>query len=191
MYANHRIMLVAVGALLCQSPAAIAQDEDFEEEDLERCIRTNRIQNTHVLDDYRNITGQYDAFVSVGMLEHVGPKNYADMFKQAYRMLDKRGVMVVHSIGRPKVMRHPNPWMEKYIFPGGYIPAASEVVPAIEQAGFWAGADFFAAVGGHHDNSWLFGERRVLPHLGSSDKAIHSRHLPVHQNEIEGGAFAA
>lgn len=88
------------------------------------------------LQNYRDAEGTFDRIISIGMLEHVGPKNYADMFKQAYRMLDKRGVMVVHSIGRPKVMRHPNPWMEKYIFPGGYIPAVSEVVPAIEQAGF-------------------------------------------------------
>jgi cyclopropane-fatty-acyl-phospholipid synthase len=88
------------------------------------------------LQNYRDVEGTFDRIISIGMLEHVGPRNFAAMFKQSYRMLDKHGVMVVHAIGRPKVMRHPNPWMEKYIFPGGYIPAVSEVVPAIEQAGF-------------------------------------------------------
>ncbi len=88
------------------------------------------------LQNYRDASGMFDRIISIGMLEHVGRKNYASMFAQAYEMLDKHGVMVVHAIGRPKVMRHPNPWIEKYIFPGGYIPAVSEVVPAIEQAGF-------------------------------------------------------
>jgi cyclopropane-fatty-acyl-phospholipid synthase len=88
------------------------------------------------LQNYRDVEGSFDRIISIGMLEHVGPRNFAAMFKQSYRMLEKHGVMVVHAIGRPKVMRHPNPWMEKYIFPGGYIPAVSEVLPAIEQAGF-------------------------------------------------------
>ncbi len=88
------------------------------------------------LQNYRDVEGTFERIISIGMLEHVGPRNYAAMFKQSYQMLDKHGVMVVHGIGRPKVMRHPNPWVEKYIFPGGCIPAVSEIVRAIEQAGF-------------------------------------------------------
>ena len=102
-----------------------------------RAVNRGLAGNTEFrLQNYRDAEGTFDRIISIGMLEHVGPQNFADMFKQSYRMLDKHGVMVVHAIGRPKVMRYPNPWMEKYIFPGGYIPAVSEVVPAIEQAGF-------------------------------------------------------
>lgn len=102
-----------------------------------RAVNRNLTGKTNFrLQNYRDVEGTFDRIISIGMLEHVGPRNFAGMFKQSYRMLDKHGVMVVHAIGRPKVMRHPNPWMEKYIFPGGYIPAVSEVVPAIEQAGF-------------------------------------------------------
>lgn len=78
---------------------------------------------------------QYDRIVSVGMFEHVGRLNYRKFFNKVDDVLADDGVMVLHSIGQPHPALITNPWIEKYIFPGGYIPAISEVMPAIEKAG--------------------------------------------------------
>ncbi len=89
------------------------------------------------LEDYRNTTGPYDRIVSVGMFEHVGPPNYDAYFGQIARLLTDDGVAVVHSIGQMRPPMAPGPWVKKYIFPGGYVPSLSEVLPAIERAGLW------------------------------------------------------
>jgi cyclopropane-fatty-acyl-phospholipid synthase len=90
-----------------------------------------------LLEDYRRIEGRFDRIVSVGMFEHVGPRNYAAFFAKSAALLEREnGVMLVHSIGRTKPALLNQPFVEKYIFPGGYIPALSEVLPAVEQAGF-------------------------------------------------------
>nr|WP_250809536.1 cyclopropane-fatty-acyl-phospholipid synthase family protein [Neorhizobium tomejilense] len=78
---------------------------------------------------------RYDRIVSVGMFEHVGRLNYQKFFDKVNDVLADDGVMVLHSIGQPYPALINNPWIEKYIFPGGYIPAISEVMPAIEKAG--------------------------------------------------------
>jgi cyclopropane-fatty-acyl-phospholipid synthase len=85
----------------------------------------------YVEDDYRNISGQYDAFVSVGMLEHVGLKNYPTLGGVVQRCLAGRGRGLIHSIGRnrPAPLQ---PWIEKRIFPGGYPPALSEMARIFE-----------------------------------------------------------
>lgn len=88
-----------------------------------------------VLQDYRDIPGPFDRIVSVGMFEHVGVDHYDTYFKRCAELLTDDGVMVMHSIGRPEGPGITNPWIAKYIFPGGYIPALSEVLPAIERAG--------------------------------------------------------
>jgi len=88
-----------------------------------------------VLQDYRNTPGHFDRIVSVGMFEHVGVDYYDAFFKRCAELLDDDGVMVLHSIGRSEGPGITNPWVAKYIFPGGYIPALSEVLPAIERAG--------------------------------------------------------
>ncbi|MDY6961493.1 MAG: class I SAM-dependent methyltransferase, partial [Pseudomonadota bacterium] len=72
---------------------------------------------------------------SVGMFEHVGIQNYGRFFRKVDEMLDDDGVMVLHSIGQPSPMRFNSPFIEKYIFPGGYIPSLAEVMPAVEKAG--------------------------------------------------------
>jgi len=85
----------------------------------------------YVEDDYRNIGGSYDAFVSVGMLEHVGPANYPALGHIAYRCLGGRGRGLIHSIGR----NHPaslQPWIEKRIFPGAYPPSLGEMMRIFE-----------------------------------------------------------
>lgn len=88
-----------------------------------------------LLQDYRDIPGPFDRIVSVGMFEHVGVDHYDTFFKRCAELLSPDGVMVLHSIGRPEGPGITNPWIAKYIFPGGYIPALSEVLPAIERAG--------------------------------------------------------
>ena len=88
------------------------------------------------LEDYRDIAGPFDRIVSVGMFEHVGVDFYDTFFRRCAELLTDDGVMVLHSIGRSDGPDVTNPWIAKYIFPGGYIPALSEVIPTIERAGF-------------------------------------------------------
>lgn len=88
-----------------------------------------------LLDDYRDIPGSFDRIVSVGMFEHVGVGFYETYFRRCAELLSDDGVMVLHSIGRSTGPDVTSPWITKYIFPGGYIPAVSEVIPAIERAG--------------------------------------------------------
>ena len=87
------------------------------------------------LEDYRDISGPFERIVSVGMFEHVGVDFYETYFRRCAELLSDDGVMVLHSIGRSEGPDVTNPWITKYIFPGGYIPALSEVLPAIERAG--------------------------------------------------------
>jgi cyclopropane-fatty-acyl-phospholipid synthase len=87
------------------------------------------------LQDYRNVTDKFDRIVSVGMFEHVGVGFYDAFFRKCRALLDDDGVMLLHSIGRSEGPNVTNPWIAKYIFPGGYIPALSEVLPAVERAG--------------------------------------------------------
>jgi cyclopropane-fatty-acyl-phospholipid synthase len=87
------------------------------------------------LQDYRDIDGRFDRIVSVGMFEHVGVDFYDPFFHHCAEILSDDGVMLLHAIGRSEGPAVTNPWITKYIFPGGYIPALSEVLPAIERAG--------------------------------------------------------
>jgi cyclopropane-fatty-acyl-phospholipid synthase len=87
------------------------------------------------LQDYRDVNETFDRIVSVGMFEHVGVVHYDTFFRKCAQLLDRDGVMVLHTIGRPEGPGITNPWISKYIFPGGYIPALSEAMRAIERAG--------------------------------------------------------
>ncbi|MBB3454278.1 cyclopropane-fatty-acyl-phospholipid synthase [Rhizobium sp. BK313] len=88
------------------------------------------------LQDYRYMTGKkFDRIVSVGMFEHVGIGDYGKFFKKVSELLDDNGVMVLHSIARPKPSFATNAFIEKYIFPGGYIPSVGETTPPLEKAG--------------------------------------------------------
>ena len=81
------------------------------------------------LRDYREESGRYDRIVSVGMFEHVGVNQYPTFFRKLRELLAPDGVALLHSIGRMDGPGATNPWLRKYIFPGGYSPALSEVVP--------------------------------------------------------------
>ena len=89
------------------------------------------------LQDYRDVPGPFDRIVSVGMFEHVGVGHYDEYFGRVAELLKDDGVALIHSIGRSEGPGITNPWIAKYIFPGGYIPALSEVLPAIERAGLF------------------------------------------------------
>ena len=87
------------------------------------------------LEDYRDTTGSFDRIVSVGMFEHVGPSSYDTYFSACHKLLDDDGVMLLHTIGRTGTPYPTNPWIERYIFPGGHLPILSEIMPAIERSG--------------------------------------------------------
>lgn len=85
--------------------------------------------------DYRHVEGHYDRIVSVGMFEHVGVGHYPAFFGRVRDLLTDDGIALIHSIGRTDGPGITNSWIRKYIFPGGYIPALSEVLPAVERSG--------------------------------------------------------
>lgn len=89
------------------------------------------------LTDYRALNDSFDRIVSVGMFEHVGVGHFDEYFEHVARLLKPDGVFLLHSIGRADGPGATNPFIRKYIFPGGYIPALSEVLPAIEKAGLY------------------------------------------------------
>jgi cyclopropane-fatty-acyl-phospholipid synthase len=89
------------------------------------------------LKDYREETGTYDRIVSVGMFEHVGIVQFRTFFDKIKGLLAEDGVAMLHAIGRGDGPGVTNPWIRKYIFPGGYSPALSEVLPTVEKSGLW------------------------------------------------------
>ena len=115
------------GVTLSQEQHAIANERAAEKHLSQRA--KFRMQ------DYRDVAGPFDGIVSVGMFEHVGVNHYDTFFRKSAQLLAEDGVMVLHSIGRSEGPGATNPWIAKYIFPGGYIPSLSEVLPHIEKAG--------------------------------------------------------
>jgi cyclopropane-fatty-acyl-phospholipid synthase len=87
------------------------------------------------LEDYRSTHGRFDRIVSVGMFEHVGVASYDAYFEACARLLKEDGVMLLHTIGRTGRPYPTNPWITRYIFPGGHLPTLSEMMPSIERAG--------------------------------------------------------
>jgi cyclopropane-fatty-acyl-phospholipid synthase len=90
-----------------------------------------------LLKDYRQEKNRYDRIVSVGMFEHVGVGHYREYFEKIRDLLEDDGVALIHTIGRAGGPGAANAWINKYIFPGGYVPALSEILPAIERAGLY------------------------------------------------------
>jgi len=115
------------GVTLSQEQYAIANERAAEKGLAERA--------RFKLQDYRDVTGPFDRIVSVGMFEHVGINHYETFFRKSAQLLSPDGVMVLHSIGRSEGPNATSPWIAKYIFPGGYIPSLSEVLPHIEKSG--------------------------------------------------------
>lgn len=112
-------------------------EEQFEVAERRACEAGLAERARFHLRDYRQETGRYDRIVSVGMFEHVGRPQYGRFFRKIRELLADDGVAVLHSIGQMGVPSAGSPWLRKYIFPGGYAPALSEVFPVIERAGLW------------------------------------------------------
>ncbi|MGB5560473.1 MAG: cyclopropane-fatty-acyl-phospholipid synthase family protein [Paracoccaceae bacterium] len=88
--------------------------------------------------DYRHVAEKFDRIVSVGMFEHVGAPHFREYFNHVNRMLNPDGVALIHTIGRAGPPNYTSPWINKYIFPGGYIPAMSETMSAVEKERLYA-----------------------------------------------------
>ena len=87
--------------------------------------------------DYRNVRQRFDRIVSVGMFEHVGVSHYDEFFAKVNELLEDDGLMLLHSIGHMSPPGTASPWLRKYIFPGAYSPALSEVFTSVEKASLW------------------------------------------------------
>jgi cyclopropane-fatty-acyl-phospholipid synthase len=87
--------------------------------------------------DYRDLTGEFDAIVSIGMFEHVGHKNYAKYFKVAERCLKDNGLFLLHTIGKNDCNPGVNPWTAKYIFPNGELPSLEQITHAVDKTGMY------------------------------------------------------
>lgn len=129
-----------LGLYFAETAGADVTGVTLSEEQLQIAnARAEQKQLTHkarfLLEDYRSIPGSFDRISSVGMFEHVGVDYYEAFFKHCSQLLADDGIMLLHAIGRSEGPGITNPWVAKYIFPGGYIPALSEVVPVIERAG--------------------------------------------------------
>lgn len=122
--AEHFADVHVTGITLSVEQLAIAQQR-VRERGLESRIELR-------LEDYRDTPGRFDAVVSVGMFEHVGRPQFAPFFERVKALMKTDGTALIHTIGRSKPPGVTNPWLAKYIFPGGYIPSASEVLSAIE-----------------------------------------------------------
>jgi cyclopropane-fatty-acyl-phospholipid synthase len=117
------------GTTLSREQLLVARDR-VRERNLEHLL-------TFELKDYREMRGQFDRIVSVGMFEHVGAPHYRTFFDTVRRLLTDEGVALIHSIGRMSGPGLTSAWLRKYIFPGGYVPALSEVMAAVERSGLW------------------------------------------------------
>jgi cyclopropane-fatty-acyl-phospholipid synthase len=116
-----------LGVTLSEEQIALAKDRAAKAGLSDRC----RFELT----DYRALDGTFDRVVSVGMFEHVGVPYYPAYFAKVRDLLKDDGVALIHTIGRSDGPGVTNPWISKYIFPGGYTPALSEMLPAIERSG--------------------------------------------------------
>jgi cyclopropane-fatty-acyl-phospholipid synthase len=102
----------------------------------ERAAREGLARSVHFeFKDYRKVTGQFDRIVSVGMFEHVGVNHYATYFRKVRQLLAEDGVALIHTIGRSEPPSTTAGFIAKYIFPGGYIPALSEMAAGVEHSG--------------------------------------------------------
>jgi cyclopropane-fatty-acyl-phospholipid synthase len=127
LYLARSFQAEVLGVTLSTEQHAVAE-ERAQAEGLENHVHFE-------LRDYRNLSERFDRIISVGMFEHVGVNHYRTFFDKCATLLKPDGVMVLHSIGRSGVPFATNAFIRKHIFPGGYIPALSEVLPAIERSG--------------------------------------------------------
>ena len=104
------------------------------------------------LQDYRSLTGSFDAIYSLGMFEHVGVRNYRTYLKKARELLRPDGLFLLHTIGSNRSSVATDPWIEKYIFPNGQLPSLAQIAAAAE--GLWVIEDFHS-FGTYYDRTLM------------------------------------
>jgi cyclopropane-fatty-acyl-phospholipid synthase len=127
LYLGRIANVDVTGVTLSEEQLTVARSRAAEQK-LDKPVRFK-------LQDYRRVQGPFERIVSVGMFEHVGVNHYAAYFRKIRELLTEDGVAVVHSIGRSDRPTATSAFINKYIFPGGYIPSLSEMLPAIEKSG--------------------------------------------------------
>lgn len=125
------------------------------------------------LKDYRELDRQYDRVVSIGMFEHVGRDHYATYFDQVASSLTETGIALMHTIARTDRPRETNPWIEKYIFPGGYLPALSEISTAAEASALQM--TDIEILGGHYERTLAHWRQRFLANRDRFSRLIDDR----------------
>lgn len=131
LYLNHHFGCEVLGVSLAPDQVRFAQ-ERAEAAGVADKVRFE-------LMDYRDVTGPFDRITSVGMIEHIGAPHFREYFAKTNELLAEDGIMLTHTIGRTNGPGITDKWTRKYIFPGGYIPALSELVVALEQTGWEVG----------------------------------------------------
>jgi cyclopropane-fatty-acyl-phospholipid synthase len=121
--------VTVLGVTLSKEQHALAQER------AQKAGVSDRV--TFELRDYRELDQKFDRLVSVGMFEHVGVPRYNEFFQHVNKLMPDDGVMLLHSIGHMSPPSTASPWLRKYIFPGAYSPALSEVFPAVERNRLW------------------------------------------------------
>ena len=140
----------------------------------QRALERGRAKNAIFrLEDYRDVTGRFDRIVSVGMFEHVGVGFYDTFFRKGAQLLADDGVFLLHTIGRSGPPSVTNPWIAKYIFPGGYIPALSEVLTAIQHAGLMVTDVEILQL--HYAETLKAWRERFLAHRGDVERLYDGR----------------
>jgi cyclopropane-fatty-acyl-phospholipid synthase len=129
MYLARIADVEVMGCTLSKEQHALAQKR-AKDAGLDKRVRFELI-------DYRKLSQKFDRIVSVGMFEHVGVAHYGEFFAKINELLTDDGVMLLHSIGKMSPPGTASPWLRKYIFPGAYSPALSEVFPAVERNQLW------------------------------------------------------
>jgi cyclopropane-fatty-acyl-phospholipid synthase len=144
---GHRVLDIGCGfggmaLYLAQTAGAVATGVTLSHE--QHAVATKRAADKGLTDramfrlqDHRDVDERFDRIVSVGMFEHVGVAGYDEYFENVKRLLNDDGVVILHAIGRSLRPNATNPWIAKYIFPGGYIPSISEVFASIERVGLY------------------------------------------------------
>lgn len=140
------------------------------------------------LQDYRDVSERYDRIVSVGMFEHVGVRFYDTYFRKIAQALADDGVALLHSIGRSDGPFYTNPWVAKYIFPGGYIPALSEVLPAIERAGLLVTDVEILRL--HYADTLKAWRERFLAHCEEAERLYDPRFVRMWEFYLAGSEMA-
>lgn len=123
-YAAEKYGAICDGITLSKEQAKLGQE----------IANAKNLPVTFIIEDYRKYQpeNKYDAIVSVGMIEHVGPQNYLDYFKCANSFLKDNGIFLLHTIGNTESVTSTNPWIDKYIFPNGVIPSMTQLAGAME-----------------------------------------------------------